>query len=111
MRNGEWPIPPSNDWVRLGCYTPIPSGRLYRHYVIAKKLYKYIFHCYNEVCEVWRARPTKRGDNIRVTYTVRMRIKRNSAALNILARDLISNTVPKNSTDRTIFQSLNYGNT
>ena len=48
---------------------------------------------------------------VRVIYAVRMRIERNSAALGMLARDLIPNTAPKNSADRTIFQSLNYGNT
>jgi hypothetical protein len=110
MRNGEWPIPPSNNWVRLGCCAPIPSGKLYRHYAIAKKLYRRMFYCYDEICEAWRARPTKGGNNVRVIYTIRIRIERNSAAFGMLIRDLIPNIAPKNSADPTIFQFLNYGN-
>jgi hypothetical protein len=108
MRNGEWPISPSNNWVRLGYCALIPSGRLYKHYVMARKLYRRIFYCYGEVCEAWRTRPTEGGDNVRVIHAVRMRIKRYSA--DVLARDLIPNTVSENSADQTIFQFLNYGN-
>ena len=78
---------------------------------MAKKLYRRMFHYYGEIYEAWRARSTKGGDNIKVIYAVRMRIERNSAALGMLARDLIPNTAPKNSADLTIFQFLNYGNT
>jgi hypothetical protein len=84
MRSGKWPIPPSNNWVRLGCCAPTPSGKLYRHYAMARKLYRRIFYCYGEVCEVceaWRTRPTEGGDNVRVIHAVRMRTERYSAAL------------------------------
>jgi hypothetical protein len=52
---------------------------------------------------------------VRVIHAVRMRcgthahraLQRNA---DVLARDLIPNTVPENSADQTIFQFLNYGN-
>jgi hypothetical protein len=67
--------------MRLGCCTPISSGRLYRHYVMARKLHRRIFYYYGEVCEAWRTRPTEGGDNVGVIYAVRMRTERYSATL------------------------------
>jgi hypothetical protein len=81
MRNGVWPIPSSNNWVRLGYCAPIPSGRLYRHYAMARKLYRRIFYCYSEICEAWRIRPTEGRNNVKMIYAVRMRIKRYCATL------------------------------
>jgi hypothetical protein len=81
MRNGGWPIPPNNNWVRLGCYAPIPSGKLYRHYAMARKLYRRMFYYYSEVCEAWRTRLTEGRNNVRMIYAVRIRIERNNAAL------------------------------
>jgi hypothetical protein len=81
MRNGKWPIPLSNNWMRLGYYVPTLSGKLYRYYVMARKLYRRIFYYYGEICEAWRTRLTKRENNIRVIYAVRMRIMRYSVTL------------------------------
>jgi hypothetical protein len=105
MRNGNWPIPPSNNWIRLGCCVPIPSGRLYRYYAMARKLHRRMFYCYGEVCEAWKTRPTEGEDNIKVIYAVRIRIARQRYA-DVLTRDLIPNTAPENSADPTIFQFL-----
>jgi hypothetical protein len=67
--------------MRLGYYAPIPSGKLYKYYAMARKLHKRIFYYYSEVCEAWKTRPTKGGDNVKVIYAVRMRIKRYNAVL------------------------------
>ena len=82
---------------------------------MARKLYRYIFYYYGEVCEAWKTRPTEGGDNIRVIHAVRIRYgthahKALQRSANVLARDLISNIASKNSADQTIFQFLNYGN-